>query len=45
MIMVDHDGDVKVKFDDSTFFVNPLCLMLEKKSASAEGVSLHELGG
>ncbi|XP_033639192.1 E3 ubiquitin-protein ligase MIB1-like [Asterias rubens] len=45
VIMVDHDGDVKVKFDDSTFFVNPLCLMLEKKSASAEGVSLHELGG
>ena len=42
--MVDQDGDIKVNFDGSAFFINPLCLMLEGKQEtggeSAEGEGL-----
>ncbi len=31
IIMVDKEGDVKVKFGGSSFFVHPLCLALEEK--------------
>ena len=31
VIMVDKEGDVKVKFGGSSFFINPICLALQEK--------------
>ncbi|XP_022099973.1 E3 ubiquitin-protein ligase MIB1-like [Acanthaster planci] len=31
VIMVDRDGDVKINFGGSSYFINPLCLSMEKK--------------
>ncbi|XP_038061716.1 E3 ubiquitin-protein ligase MIB2-like [Patiria miniata] len=36
VIVVDKDGDVKVNFGGASFFINPLCLAMEKKKGAED---------
>ncbi|XP_038061719.1 E3 ubiquitin-protein ligase MIB2-like [Patiria miniata] len=36
VIAVDKDGDVKVNFGGASYFVNPLCLVMEKKKEAED---------
>ncbi|XP_038061536.1 E3 ubiquitin-protein ligase MIB1-like [Patiria miniata] len=39
VIVVDKDGDVKVNFGGSSYFINPLCLVMEKKKEAEESTA------
>ncbi|XP_038061729.1 E3 ubiquitin-protein ligase MIB2-like [Patiria miniata] len=39
VIVVDTDGDVKVNFGGASFFINPLCLVMEKKKGAEESTA------
>ncbi|XP_038061660.1 E3 ubiquitin-protein ligase MIB2-like [Patiria miniata] len=46
VVMVDKDGDVKVNFGGSSFFINPLCIAMEKKKEAEDagtGAAASEL--
>ncbi|XP_038069488.1 E3 ubiquitin-protein ligase MIB1-like [Patiria miniata] len=39
VVMVDKDGDVKVNFGGSSYFIHPLCLVMEKKEEAKRPIT------